>query len=351
MRQRTKCEISGHLSFISSNTRILPMKRLVTIVLILLSGCTTAPDVTENAIPSRSASVAGVRFDVHRADAISLSVVARGRPGQSTQMIQTALSAYFARVCSNATSVTMDSPSEYEFLEGGNEFLMPAGGVFIPAKTYHAVKRAPLLHGSARCDLPATSAMVIRESAPVRLEVVSNLGESIPFIDQGFASFNRERLDVPVSGATPAQTAKEAVKQALLARGYKIEVVAPGSEGDAKIVLTKAPVPYEQFAGLALLTKLGLLGIENRSAAFCSITLALYSKSSDRPLSLGTVSTRDMMPAVYKSWKDDMANGPSASILAKASPLLNVTLPANVKAAIHAIPPEALQSSFGTGAQ
>ena len=59
-------------------------------------------------------------------------------------MIQTALSAYIARVCSNATSVTMDSPSEYEFLEGGNEFLMPAGGVLIPAKTYHAVKRAPL---------------------------------------------------------------------------------------------------------------------------------------------------------------------------------------------------------------
>src|SRR5437762_5496153 len=68
MRQRTKCEISDHLPFISSNTRILPMKQLVTIVLILLSGCTTAPDVTENAIPSRSASVAGVRFDVHRAD-------------------------------------------------------------------------------------------------------------------------------------------------------------------------------------------------------------------------------------------------------------------------------------------
>ena len=45
------------------------------------------------------------------------------------------------------------------------------------------------------------------------------------------------------------------------------------------------------------------------------------------------------------------AFGAGPSILAKASPLLNVTLPANVKAAIHAIPPEALQSSFGTGAQ
>lgn len=328
------------------------MKRPITIVvLILLGGCATPPQVSENAATGRNGPVAGVRFDVHRADAISLSVVARGRPGQSSQMIQTALSAYIAQVCSNAASVTMDSPSEYEFLEGGNEFLMPAGGVFIPTKTYHAVKRAPLLHGSARCEQPTTSAMIIRKSTPVRLEIVSSLGESIPFIDQGFASFNRERLDVPVSGATPAQTGKEAVKQALLARGYEVEVVAPGSEGDARIVLTKAPVPYEQFAGLALLTKLGLLGIENRSAAFCSINLALYSKSSNRPQSLGTVSTRDMMPPVYKSWKEDMANGPSASILAKATPLLNVALPANVKAAIHAIPPEALQSSFGSGAQ
>jgi len=101
------------------------------------------------------------------------------------------VNAHIARVCPGATSVTMDSPSEYEFLEGSNQFLMPAGGVFIPTKTYHAVKRAPLLRGSARCEQPTTSAIVIRKSAPVRLEIVSSLGESIPFIDQGFASFNR----------------------------------------------------------------------------------------------------------------------------------------------------------------
>src|SRR5258708_15403067 len=138
------------------------MKRPITIVVvILLGGCATAPQVSENAATRLNGPIAGVRFDVHRVDATSLSVVARGLPGETSQGMQAALSAHIARICPSATSVTMDSPSEYEFLEGGNEFLMPAGGVFIPTKTYPAVKPPPLLHASPLFDPPPTTPLFI----------------------------------------------------------------------------------------------------------------------------------------------------------------------------------------------
>jgi hypothetical protein len=311
---------------------------------LALAGCATGGDMGTGAGDRGNSSLNGIRFAAHRIAPDLVRVVARGKPGQSTQEVQEALSAHLRKLCGNASRVESFEQSEYEYLEDGNSYFQHVAGLLLPKSTFHVIKQAPLVSGSFQCRAVAGSDQgTIRKQASIRLEVVSELGETIPFIDQGFASFNRERLEVPISGVSLAQRASAAVRDALKARGYDAELVQSGSAADAKVVISKAAVPREQFSGIALLTKLGPFAIENTSVAFCSIGVTVYVNSGARPTATSVVSTGERMPAAYTSWARDMANGPSAATQIKTIPLLLKAMSANIKAAIHAMPMDALE--------
>ncbi|MDR7335378.1 hypothetical protein [Roseateles asaccharophilus] len=288
----------------------------------------------------------GVRYEAHT-DIEGFRLVARGRPGQSPQALSNALEARARAICADSKPISQPKETEYEYLEGGTKFLMPAGGAFIPLTTYSNVRMAP----SSNAVFTCTQTVAVAPTAGLRVVIENQLGETIAYIDQGFASFNRERLDVLIGGAPMARVIRDAVVEALAARGYATEVLDTPNLTAGRIVVAKASVPQEQFDGVAMLTKIGLLGIQNLSAAFCSIQVAVNASGGNKPLATGGVSTRQMLPAIYSSWKKDMAEGPSPSTHEKTSALLARTLATNVKAAIHALPASAIQSLLAPNAQ
>lgn len=178
------------------------------------------------------------------------------------------------------------------------------------------------------------------------VSVESRLAETVSYIDQGFASFNRERMDVPLASGTYAKLIAQAMQSALLARGYNVELVAPGDVRATRFALKAAPVPGEQFEGLALLTKIGLLGLTQRSFAFCSFEVAGGFPNSNTLQVIGNVNTREDLPAIYSGWQKDMANGPSPQVHTDVSALLEKTLERDVRAAVHAIPSNSLNKLF-----
>jgi hypothetical protein len=325
----------------NSTTFVQPMNKCYWPLALLFSlfgahaGASSLPELHE-----------GVRYDVHT-DIEGFRLVARGRPGQSPQALSSALQMRARAICADSKPISQPKETEYEYLEGGTRFLMPAGGAFIPLTTYSNVRMAP----SSNAVFSCTQTVTIAPTAALRVVIENQLGETIAYIDQGFASFNRERLDILIGGAPMDRVIKDAIVEALAARGYATEVADTADLTKGRIVVAKASVPHEQFDGVAMLTKIGLLGIQNLSAAFCSIQVTVSAPGGSRPLATGGVSTRQMLPAIYSSWKKDMAEGPNPSTHEKTSSLLAGTLATNVKAAIHALPANAIQSLLTPNAQ
>lgn len=286
-----------------------------------------------------SESKDNIRFDVH-AQSNGFRVVARGKPGQNLQALTSTVDERAKVLCADATPTAPPKEAEYDYLEGGANILMPVGGIFIPLTTYSRVSKAPSLTVEYAC--PQAIATVL--SPELQVAIDNQLGETIAYIDQGFASFNRDRLDVQIGGTTLTQVIREAVVEALAARGYTAQVSEAAHPTQGRVTVSKASVPNERFDGVAMLTKIGLLGISNLSAAFCSIQVTVNAPSEVKPLTSVGVSTRQMLPAIYSSWEKDMANGPSLSTHEKTSALLAATLAANVRAAIHALPVRTIQA-------
>ncbi len=323
--------------FGASNLMNLTILRLFAVCAILTVGLNAnsaagdLPDVID-----------GVRFDLHR-QAKGFTVVARGKPSESQLRLSAAFAMRTKAMCPDAIVDGLPKQSEYEYLEGGAQYLMPACGTYLQMTTYNTVQSAPALTGFVTCQGANEPAPAIPR---LKVAIENALGENIAYIDQGFASFNRERLDVPLSGDAITDLLAHAVKDALAARGYDVEIVSPTEPNAARIRIGKAPVPGERFEGIAMLTKIGLLGIQNLSAAFCSIDVAIDAAGGNTPRKIGGVSTREMLPAIYSSWKQDMTNGPSESTHTKTSAILAKTLSANVRAAIHAMPAKSLEFLF-----
>jgi hypothetical protein len=288
----------------------------------------------------------GVRFEVQTSTE-GFRLIARGRPGQSSQVLSSALDTRAKALCTDSKLIAQPKEAEYEYLEGGTSFLMPAGGAFVPLTSYSNVRMAPSLNAAFTC----TQTVAAAPNSGLRVIVDNQLGETIAYIDQGFASFNRERLDVSIGGVPMNRIIGEAIVEALAARGYAAEVADNSDITLGRIVVTKASVPYERFDGVAMLTKIGLLGIQNLSAAFCSIQVAVNAPGGGKPLAAAGVSTRQMLPAIYSSWKKDMADGPSPTTHEKTSLLLAGTLATNIKAAVHALPASTIQSLLTPKAQ
>lgn len=283
----------------------------------------------------------GIRFDAHQTGN-GYSLVARGRPEQSLQILEAAFMAGAKALCPEAEIASDLRKGEYEYLEGGDPFLMPVAGAHLSISTYNLIRSAPLLAGAITCrSTESTQQIGTPESSP-RLAVVSTLSPTFAYIDQGFASFNRERLDVPMAGATVEKIVNDAVKEGLAQRGYYVRTASPDVGATGQIIVSPAAIPGERFEGIALLTKIGLLGLQNLSAAFCGLEVAIQPAMAGSRMPIGGVSTRQMLPAIYSSWKQDMSDGPKESIHAKVSALLSTTLATNVRAAIHAMPTKAI---------
>lgn len=289
----------------------------------------------------------GVRFDA-QITPYGYTLVARGRPAQPYERVQASFEEAMKELCADAKVVEGLKHGEYEYLEGGGQYLMPVSqGVFIPWTENNTVRMAPSIFGQIVCATPQRAVTATGTlPPPARLVVESRLNESAPYIDQGFGASIREKLDVPLNSGAFAMVIDRAVKSALLARGYNIDVVTSSDREAARLVFTPMPVSGEQFDGLAMLTKIGLLGITNKSFAFCSFEIAVASRKMSKPQAVGMVSTRKDIPAIYSSWKQDMANGPSEKTHSMVVALLSKTLETNIRAAIHALPSQTIKLLF-----
>lgn len=278
----------------------------------------------------------GVRFDSHpREDGVQL--VGRAEPGTSPETLERAFNARALQICQGAI-VSKLQFGTYWYAGGGGQYMMPAGGILMAMNAPNSILSAPILSAWVGCPASMTSAEPVR----LRLAVVPRLGNVIPYVDQGFASFNRAKLDVSVTGPSFDEVAAAALIDALRERGYNVELAPLTDETATHIEIAPASNPGESFDGLALMTKIGLLGIDKASYAFCSFRIALL-KARMPPQLLQQFNTRDRIAPIYTNWDRDMKNGPSADMQRAVYDRLSSTLDHDIKAAIHALPTTTLE--------
>lgn len=298
---------------------------------LILSLSASAGDLSEPTIN-------GVRFNAFTTGPDKIALVARSTARQDAEALQAAFEVYAKHLCADAHTNLALTDSVYNYLEGGNQVLMPAGGILIPMTRYHEIKAAAALSGSVECS----GGTVPQLPAPaVKVFVASDLGEDIIYFDQGFASFNRARLNAPIVGASLLQVMNRSVSAALQERGYQPTLVDSAEQADIVVSVVKSHVPREQFDGLALMTKLGLFGLADLSVEYCSVAVTAHRRENpDQRYSTG-VNTRNQIKPIYRNWAKEMAAGPAADLHKKTSEDLAATLYTDVAAAIHALPPAA----------
>lgn len=284
----------------------------------------------------RADSVDGVRFDQHKATGGFL-LIARGKPGLAADSLRQAYKLRAEALCDGATLAQQPRPGEYPAVDGGRDILQPAGGVLLAMKTPYTIKPAPSLSGMVACP-----GMVQEAAAPLRLAIASNLGAAISYVDQGFASFNRGQLDVPVSGVSFDQVAVTALVVALRERGYQVDVSSQPQPESVRLLIDKSRNAGESFDGVVMMTKLSMLGIDNASYAFCGFRIAALAGTGGTPQVIGQLNTREKMAPIYSSWKNDMAGGPSEAVNARSYEVLARIVAEDVRAAVHAMPAESL---------
>ena len=278
----------------------------------------------------------GVRFDLHQHEG-GVQLIGRAQPGTSLDTLERAFNARALQICPGAI-VSKQQSGTYWHAVGGGQYMMPAGGIFIAMNKPNSVEPAPILRAAVGCPTSPTSA------APghLRLAVVPRLGSVVSYVDQGFASFNRGKLDVVVAGPSFDEVAGAALIDALRERGYDVELVPSTDETATRIEIAPASNPGESFDGLVLMTKIGMLGIDNASYAFCSFRIDMV-KAKTPPQLLQKFNTRDRIEPIYANWDRDMKNGPSTDVHRAVYDRLSSTLDHDIKAAIHALPTTTLE--------
>ncbi len=288
---------------------------------------------------ARERTINGVRFSAFAAATDRIELTARGMPGQTPTELRAAFDVRARELCPATAVQEPLTQGEYDYLQGGNQVTMAAGGALLNMTQYHLLKKAPTLSATLVCTRQADAALP--RAQPFNVYVKNELGENISYIDQGFASFNRAQLDVPVAGVALRETLVRSIGKALGERGYQAVMVDTQAAADVTITVSKAHVPQEQFNGIALLTKIGLIGLSNLSAEFCSVAVTVQRKDSADQLYASGVSTRKLIKPVYGNWARDMAAGPAPDLHIKTSAALSQTLADDVAAAIHGMPPSA----------
>lgn len=289
-----------------------------------------------------ASDASNVRFDVHRSGH-SYVLVARGAPGVTASELYRALSEKEGTLCQSAKRADYTDEHEYDFLDGGASYILPAGGAFVGRTAPHVIRRARAVETEVSCAKDG-AVKADQPQRALRVYIRNGLGDTISYVDQGFASFNRHSLDVPVKGEPIQKHIASSILAALRERGYDAEMADSPESSDLEFSVSKITAPEERFGGVVLMTKIGLLGIEKASYAFCSIRLDLMRHAAkSAPVIASHVSTRAKIPAAYADWEKDMANGPSPDLHAKTSDMLMQALAVDLKALVHTIPADALE--------
>jgi len=199
------------------------------------------------------------------------------------------------------------------------------------------------------------------DKPPVRIQFVSALPEALTYYDEGFGDFIRESKEVKVTLISVSSLTKEAIVQAAASRGIRLAWVAPPtatstqdsstpsnedvkqlvsrlpnqSEVDALVVVSPGTVRSERFIkGMAVMTKIGLLGIEKTTIIFTMPQVDIYTRASARPcLTLDHVRSK-RIPAIYAKWSTDMVNGPSEALHREMQNIISQELPLTIEESV-----------------
>ncbi len=204
-------------------------------------------------------------------------------------------------------------------------------------------------------SLLASHDAVAQESTPpkptVRVQFVSTLPEALTYYDQGFGDFIRDSKEVPVTTLSINSLAIESFMGALdnlsvqsspasqvsrASTQEEVDRIVAGlstrTDVDALVVLSPGSTSSERFLkGMAVMAKIGMLGITNLSIVFTMPNFAIYSTGSSKPCaSLNPVRTK-RIPSIYKSWSTDMASGPTENLHREMQAIVGGELPLTVR--------------------
>ncbi len=197
----------------------------------------------------------------------------------------------------------------------------------------------------------------------ITVALFSELGDSVPYYDQGFGSLMKNQLDIPARGAIDTAV-RQAISLALSRLGYAVtfrelsqaeykqildcingsrdlfpsaekrvdhlkesgifSLLNEGSKADFLITVKKEPARYEHISGIGVVTKNGLLGITHLTRVYLAAQMAIYQVSE--PMETGYALTDDafvQMPSIYQDWEKEVVAGLSPKIEADISEIIS----------------------------
>ncbi|MBC3874428.1 hypothetical protein [Undibacterium flavidum] len=206
----------------------------------------------------------------------------------------------------------------------------------------------------------------------LRVIFLSELPEGITYYDQGFGDFIREKKLIPVIDTSIAETTKTSINREFASQGLNIlfvdaprdfiqaraDIVKPQPRkffspsvaekmapllsnlksqelADIVIIVSPGKTSSERFLeGLAVMTKIGMFGIDKATYIFTMPRVEIYSLTSISLCTQLNPVTRKKIPAIYSDWTIDMANGPDektrsemqAIVLAEMSNLISTSM-------------------------
>lgn len=215
------------------------------------------------------------------------------------------------------------------------------------------------------CKVQAQTIPLLEDHArPLQAVYLSELPEAITYYDQGFGDFIRESMTVEVKGISLNQIIFESLKASLHSLEIELERIEPAADieserkrlsvewkartfepnvaeemnpilsllgnttpATALIVIGPGKTKSERFIeGMAVMTKIGMLGIEKNSFVFTMPRIEIYS--IPRRVScaqLNPFSTK-RIKAIYSNWGKDMASGPPESVAIQMQSMISSEL-------------------------
>ena len=186
----------------------------------------------------------------------------------------------------------------------------------------------------------------------ITIALASELGDTVTYYDQGFASLMNNQLDVASQGAI-VFALHDAIKQASSKADYNVIIrdlsteetkailestddhhdLFPSPEEratnlhnngilstlntagkiDLLIVLRKVPARYEHFSGLGVVTKNGALGFTHLTRIYLAAQIAIYQIEPTKEIGQArTDIAYEEIPSIYRNWDKEVVQGLSS---------------------------------------
>lgn len=223
--------------------------------------------------------------------------------------------------------------------------------------------------------LANTDSATLHESKEITIALASELGDTVTYYDQGFASLMNNQLDVSSQGAL-VSALHDAIKQAFSKSGYNVIIrdlstqetktilestdnhrdLFPSPEEratnlhnngilstlnstgkiDLLIVLRKIPARYEHFNGLGVVTKNGALGFTHITRIYLAAQMAIYQIEPAKEIGLAqTDIAYEEIPSIYRNWDKEVVPGLSSETKEKVLLIISKMLQELTREAFH----------------